>query len=303
MAIPQTTPLLLASEYALITNINAGSLANINYNEALRLRNAILAASAYIQRISFRRFDEWIEQRFYHSLDERIGGALLGPYDLSLDADFKSFIKVVNGNGITLTSYTGLTPNSQPGGQSVVIHNRLHLPIYGGVVFQSGSNDPFNSIQVTGVLGYGGQWLTIPITVATDSGSIMTFSDGTQLEPGMVLKMTNTGVTPNTFEYIYVDAVPTAAGGNVTVGRAFNGSTTQTWASGTTVQYFQALEIVRDIVRRLVQWKLEQAKAPAASNATVGDFSFPVSMAGLPADIYMVIRDAHLMRVSGAAGV
>jgi hypothetical protein len=303
MAIPQTTPLLLASEYVLITNINAGSLTNINSNEALRLRNAILAASAFIQRVSFRRFDEWVDQRLYHSLDERIGGSLLGPYDLSLDADFKSFIKVVNGNGVPLTSYTGLTPNSQPGGQSVVIHSRLHLNINGGVVFQSGTNDPYNSIQVTGVLGYGGQWLSIPITVTADSGSTMTFSDGTQLEPGMVLKLTNTGVTPNTFEYIYVDVSPTVAGGNVTVGRAFNGSTMQTWASGTTVQYFQALEIVRDIVRRLVQWKLEQVKAPAASSATVGDFTFPVAMDGLPADIYIVIRDAHLMRVAGAVGV
>jgi hypothetical protein len=119
----------------------------------------------------------------------------------------------------------------------------------------------------------------------------------------MVLKLTNTGVTPNTFEYIYVDAVPTVSGGNVTVGRAYNGSTTQTWASGTTVQYFQALEVVRDIIRRLVQWKQEQVKSPVASNVTVGDFSFPVSLDGLPADLYLTIRDAHLIRVAGAVGV
>jgi hypothetical protein len=252
-----------------------------------------------------RRFDERLDTRLYTAMDERVGGSLLGSFDLRLDDDFKRIDKVINGDGQVLTNWKPLRTNSNYG---VIAYTEVHLNIYGGVVWRSGGIDPYESISISGLVGFGGQWVDTGLTLAanlTSSATSLIASDGTQLEPGMVLRLvaTNTPPAPPTTEYLFVDAVPTTTGGNVTVGRGYNGSAAVAWTSPIELYYWQAMDSVRDIVRRLVQWKAEQVLSPVASTVTVGDFSFPVNLSGLPTDLYLTIRDGGLIRVNGAIGV
>src|SRR5579859_1170593 len=302
MTVPQTTPLLLLSEYVSVTNAGSatpGSIANMDATQASRLRDGLLKASDYVQRICKRRFDERIETRPYTSLDERVGGDLLGPYDLQLDDDCKSAIVVTNGDGQVLSGYKLIQSAKDPG-SNVNYATQVHLNIYGGVIWRSGVNDPIEAISVQGIWGYGGQWVPAVtgggtqqvLTANLNQGAtVMTVTDGTALEPGMVLKLVNNGTTPPTIEYLYVDVIPSTSGGNVSIGRAFNGSSSPSvaWASGTTLAYWQAVDTVRDLIRRLVQWKVQQIQTPVSTTATVGDFSFPVGLDGLPKDIYLML--------------
>lgn len=289
MSRPQTTSLVLLSEYVLETNVNSGTLSSLDTTTALRLRGGLLKASNYVQRMARRRFDERIETRKFTALDERIGGALANPYILQLDDDLKSVSTITNGDGTVLTTYKLVHWSEDLG---IQVYSRIHLNVFGGALWRSGGSDPWESIFVAGLWGYGGQWLDTGTTLTADSGSTITVVAGTALEVGMMLKIDT--------EYLYVDGIST---NTVTVARAMNGSTQATHSGGTAVYRWEALDSVRDLVIRLVQWRQEQRKAPLAGQVTVGDFTFPVDTNGLPKDLYLAMRDLSLSATENSLGV
>lgn len=289
MPAPQCTPLLLLSEYVQQTNANDGTLTDINATQAARLRQLILSASDYIQRTCRRRFDERIETRYFDCLDERVGGDLLGPYDLQLDDDLRSVTTMTNGTGVEIVVYQLMPRSPGPGG--VTAYSRVHLNVYGGVLFMNGGNDPYQSISIAGKWGYGGQWLLSSATVSNISGSTLTVSDGTQFEVGMVLKIDS--------EYCYVEGIST---NTLTVTRAYNGSTSASHSASTAIYTWRTQDTIRDLCRRLVQWAMAQIQSPMAGAVTVGEFTFPVNTAGLPTDLYLKLRDAGLRRLQTSRG-
>lgn len=289
MSRPQTIPLVLLSEYLLATNVNDGVLTSLNTTTAARLRRGILSASNWIQRHARRRFDERVETRKFTALDERVGGALAGPYILLLDDDLKAVTSIVNGDGVTVTQYKLVHWSEDLG---VQVYSRIQLSVFAGILWRSGGIDPWEAIQIAGLWGYGGQWLDTGTTVSADGGATITVANGTALEVGMLLKLDT--------EYVYVDGLST---NTVTPARAMNGSTQATHAGGTTVYRWEALDAVRELCIRLVQWRQEQIKAPLAGQVAVGDFTFPVDTNGLPKDLYLALRDLSLGATENAVGV
>lgn len=301
MSRPQLVPLVLLSEYVLVTNINDGVLTALPTTTAARLRNGLQKASAYVQRQCNRRFDEFLDVRKYTALDERVGGALNGPYILQLDAELREVTPAVDANGTTVSTILNGDGMAITSGYKLIHYNsdigvqtltRVHLNVFSGIIWRSGGVDPWEAIQVPGTWGYGGQWLDSGTTLTTDSGASLTVSSGTPFEVGMTLKLDD--------EYLYVEAVST---NTLTVDRAMNGSVQATHAGATKVYVWEALDSVRDLVIRLTRWKQEQQVSPLVGTGTVGDFSFPVDISGLPKDLYLAIRDLQLARTENAQGV
>lgn len=302
----QTTPLLLLSEYVEQTNLNNGTLTGLDTVSLSRLRRGIIKASEFVQRIYRRRFDEWYEVRDHTALDARVGGHLLSPWDLMLDADLREAISVKNGEGTTISSsgYKLVDPDTGVGG--VRAYRQIHLNPYGSVLWYSGGNDPINAIPIEGRWGYGGIWVSSGTTI---SGTVqqgvadtqLTVVNGAVLEVGMVLRLRIVSGSTTTIEYEYVDSFASASVLNVT--RAYNGSIAQTWAISTAIDYWQPLDSVRDIVSRLIQWRSEQVKAPLAGQVTIGEMTFPVNTDGLPKDLFILMKEAALGRSESGWGV
>ncbi len=301
MTAPQVTPLILPSEY----NAAVVSGAFIAANLAQQLR-WIGQTSEYLQNTCRRRFDERLDTRRYDSFQERDGGDLETQWTLLLDDDLKELqllyqqvpigtsVVITDGLNIPVNSCRLLTHNSFVG-TSVRAYDTIHLNQFSGLLFYFGGVDPYESIWVQGLWGYGGQWLDTGTTIATEQSAVSTsllVASGTVLEAGMMLKVG--------LEYEYVESVST---NTATVARACNGSTAVIHAVGVSVSRWQSLGVVQDLVRRLIQWKLEQVKNPMAGNTTVGDFTFPVNTSGLPADLYLTLRDTALQRLPLAKGV
>lgn len=301
MTAPQVTPLLLPSEYN--AAVVSGAFAAANLAQQLRW---LIQTSDYIQGTCRRRFDERVDTRRYTSFLERDGGDLETQWSLLLDDDLKeaqviaqrvpvgTAVTIANGVAVPVNICRLMTSNRFIG-TNVRAYDTIHIDQYSGSFFYTGGVDPYESIWVQGLWGYGGQWVDTTTTVATEQNASQTtllVASGTVLEAGMVLKVGS--------EYEYVEAVST---NTATVARAYNDSTAAVHAVGVTVYRWQPLPVVQDLVRRLVQWKLEQVKSPMAGNTTIGDFTFPVNTSGLPADLYLTFRDTAIQRLPMAKGV
>lgn len=301
MTAPQTTPLLLPSEYnaAVVT----AAFASANVQQQIQW---IVQTSDYIQATCRRRFDERVDTRRYTSFLERDGGDLETQWTLLLDDDLKEAqaiaqrvpvgvdTVITDGVDIPLSTLRLMTHNKFTG-TNVQAYDTVHINQYSGQLFYFGGVDPYESIWVQGLWGYGGQWVNTTTTVATEqsaSSTSLVVASGAALEPGMTLKVGT--------EYEYVESV---SSNTATVSRATNGSTAAVHAVGVTVSRWQSLPVVQGLVRRLIQWQLEQVKSPMAGNTTIGDFSFPVNTSGLPADIYLIFRDTAIQRLPMAKGV
>lgn len=301
MTAPQTTPLLLPSEY----NAAVVSAAFASANTAQQLR-WLVQASDYIQATCRRRFDERVDTRKYTSFLERDGGDLETQWSLLLDDDLKEAqyiaqrvpvgtdVVITDGVEVPINSCRLMTQNTFVG-TAVRAFDTIHINQYSGTLWYFGGVDPYESIWVKGLWGYGGQWVDTGTTVATEQNTSQTtllVVSGAALEAGMMLKVGT--------EYEYVESVAT---NTATVARATNGSTAAAHLVGVAVYRWQPLPVVQDLVRRLIQWKLEQVKTPMVGNTTVGDFTFPVNTSGLPADLYLIFRDTAIQRLPLAKGV
>ena len=301
MTAPQTTPLLLPSEYN--AAVVSGAFSSANLAQQLRW---IVQTSDYIQSTCRRRFDERFDTRRYTSFQERDGGDLETQWSLLLDDDLKEPLQISQrvpvGVAVTIDDGVDLPLNvcrflsyNRFIGTNVQAFDVVHINQYSGQFFWTGGVDPYQSIWVKGLWGYGGQWVNTGTTLSADQSAVATGLDvvsGAALEAGMMLRIG--------LEYEYVESVAT---NTATVSRACNGSEAAIHLSGAAVYRWQPLPVVQDLVRRLIQWKLEQVKSPMAGQTTVGDFSFPVNTSGLPADIYLIFRDTAIQRLPVIGGV
>jgi len=249
-----------------------------------------------ITRFAKRRFDERYQERTFTCALEQYGGALVSPYMLALDDDLRSVDSLINGNGTAIDDdYFRLVADREQYGPTT--YRKIQL--IGGTRWTAGSNSALHSILVEGRWGYGGQWITFgqSLTATLDtSATALKATDAKQFEVGMFLKLvTSTGA----IEYLYVESVPQTSNGNIGVARHLNGSNAVAHAAGEAVYCWQAVDGIRDLVVRLMQWRLEQIKSVVASNVTVGDFTFPVSVDGYPKDLMIAMRDAGYKRRYG----
>lgn len=301
MTAPQTTPLLLPSEYN--AAVVSGAFPAANLSQQLRW---IIQTSDYLQAACRRRFDERVDTRRYTLRLERDGGDLVDQWTLFLDDDLRTLQKIAQrvpvGPEVTIDdgveipqTVIRLMTHNRFIGTNVRAYDTIHISQFSGSLFYPGGVDPWEQIWVQGLWGYGGQWVDTGTTVdtaQTDSEASLSVVSGAALEAGMMLRLDT--------EYEYVESV---TGDAAVVARATNGSTAAAHDSGTVVYRWQANDTIRNLIRRLIQWQLEQVKNPMAGNTTVGDFSFPVDTSGLPKDLYLIIRDTALLRTPMAKGV
>lgn len=280
--VPQTTPLLLPDEYREITN----------HSDKLKL---LIEASAALQRYCNRRFDESRDTRYFAARRLRDDGDLWDEMTLQITDDLKQVLTLAKDVPADATSISQGT--AVAAGQYLTPGRRSMRDPIGQIMLISGVFDglgsPANqrSIWLDGLWGWGGQWVDTGLTVSdnplTISATEMTPSSTAGFEIGHVLKIDG--------EYLYVRGLDNAA--SITLSRAFNGSTAAQHAASTKIYYWQADDQVRALVRRLVMWAVEQIKSPVAGTVTLGDFSYPVDMSGLPKDVYNAINDSGLKRM------
>jgi hypothetical protein len=301
MPAPQATPLLLPSEYN-----NAVVSAAFTAAQQTQQIQWLIQTSDYLQAACRRRFDERVDTRRYTSFLERNGGDLEDQWTLLLDDDLKTAQKIAqrvpvgedvtidDGVEVSLNTVRLMTHNRFTG-TNVQAYDTVHISQFSGALFYMGGVDPYESIWVQGLWGYGGQWVDTGTTISTEqsaSSTSLVVVSGAVLEAGMMLKLGT--------EYEYVESV---SSNTATVSRATNNSTAAIHTVGVTVSRWQSLPVVQDLIRRLIQWKLEQVKSPTVGQTTIGDFTFPVSTSGLPADIYLTMRDTAIQRLPKVEGV
>ena len=294
MTVPQTTPLLLVSEYNSWLTAGSGAIST-----PVGL-TGIIRASSFLQRLCGRRFDYWYESRFFTATDISRGGDVRHGYDLLLDNDLRSvsalwylvnqFIGVPPASGTQITSGYTLQPAAMQDG--VNAYNVVRLNPYGTRFWYSASTDPVNSICVQGYWGYGGRWLALGATVNSIADAVttsITVSDGTQFESGMVIQVES--------ESMYVDQI---SNNTLTVVRGFNNTTAV--AHNTTPPYstarWQPMELVSEQIVRLLQWRREQVKSPLFGMIVAGDISFPVDTTTAPKDVHDAVDSARLRRAN-----
>lgn len=287
MPAPLTTPLITMSQYTELVH---------NIEPSTHLLKMIVRASDALQNYCGRRFDERRDVRPYTAALQGDDGHLMDAYTLMLDDDLRSVntlaINVPFGatlasqgtviaSGYKVLGYAG----RNSGGRETL---RLVLDKTGANVFNQPSGDPYESIWIDGLWGYDGQWAASGAALSgaiTNNATTATLSISGALERGMVIKIDS--------EYMYVESV---SGTDVVISRGYNGSTAASHADTASISYWYAMDMVQDLVARLVQWRGEQLKSPTAGSVTIGDFTYPVDMSGLPKDVFKAINDSWLSR-------
>ena len=299
--IPTNTPLMLASEYFRIINNNSNTPTQQQLDNT---RWGLLVSSNFLTRESgLRRFDEWYEIRPYNCFDERTGGALLNPFTLQLDTDLRTLITAKNGNqaNIDLNNIIQIPLGVDVGGIKTI--HQIRIKQFSGVFWFSAQFDPYQAIQIEGRWGYGGQWLDVGTNlkaVVSPTDTTIQVTDPTKLENTMVVKIINSSVVPSQTEYMYIDSDTTNP---IKVGRGFNGSTPISFLGNEELYFWQADIGIRRLVARLTQFYFEQIKSPVVGQIIIGDMAFPVSMQGLPVDIYKEMRDLVYNKADGGNAV
>lgn len=304
MVAPLVTPLALASTYVQFKNQNSGTQMGMDDNSRDNIHTAILWASNFITReCGLRRFDEWYETRPYTCLHERIGGDLLDTWTLQLDTDCRSLISITNGEGsnIPLVNVKLLSTARDVGG--VKAGHRVRINQFSGLFWFSAGHDPYNALQIEARWGYGGQWVNSGTTlnhVVASSDTTIQVSTPSTLETGMVIKIVTAA---GDIEYLYIDSSIFPSANPIPVGRGFNDSTPLNFVGAEQIFYWQADLSVEQLVCRLASFYREQIKSPVFGQAVIGDYSFPVSIDGLPKDVIRAVRDLALVRSAGGVGV
>jgi hypothetical protein len=279
LPIDSQTPLLLVSE--LKARINSATASDVSN----RLLGIITQASQAFQAACGRRFDEYIEQRFYTPTHISTGGDLFGLRELLLDADLKSYTSIINGDASTINpGIVTLLP------LNAAYKTTIRLNPYGiQFWYHAGVTDPIGSISVTGTWGYGGSWIgigtgaTLSLAMTDTTGTALTSS--VALENGMVIKVDT--------EYMYVSA----AGTPNTVIRGYNGSIAATHLVNAPITRWQAMASVQKCITRLIQVALEQDKAPLFGQTIIGDVIFPVVVDSYPKDVVADVKMNKLKRM------
>lgn len=287
-SVPDCAPLLLPGELAEVST---------RANDPLKL---FIEASVALQRYCHRRFDERRDTLTFSAWLMKRDGDLVNASTLQLRDDLRQVLtlaKDVPAGASSISEGTSIAPSSYitPGRRSVSdLISRIQL-LSDGFAGGVGSPADLQSIWVDGLWGWGGSWVDTGYTLAdnplTIGAAAVTPSDTEGFEPGHVLKLGS--------EYMYVKTVGDTT---LTTKRAFNGSAAASHASGTAIYFWEADAQVKGLVRRLLTWAGEQIKSPVAGAVTLGEFSYPVDMSGLPKDVFIAIDKSGLRRIGRIDG-
>lgn len=290
------TPLILISEIK--PRINAKWP---NGDVSSRVSDMIVELSQGLSGLCNRRFDEYIETRRYTPTSINDGGDLYGLRSLRLDQDLKSYTTIINGDASTIVpGNVTLIPMNDPYKQAIRL-NPYGIQFW----YHAGVTDPIGSISVSGTWGWGGNWIDPGAGALagniSSSQTTITVTDGTKLEAGMIIKLTTAAPV---VEYMKVTAVPTTAGGAVTVIRGFNSDQPAVaHVTGETVTRWQASQIVRQVVSRWLMIWLEQDASPLFGQQIISDTPFPITVDSMPKDLVQIILTNGLKRRPRVQGV
>lgn len=279
--IPKSAPLLLPGDLA---DVGTGRV------DPLKL---FIDASAALQRYCGRRFDERRALMKYAARRLKDSGDLLDASTLLIrNDDLKTILtlakhvpadadSIADGTAIAAGSY--VTPGRRSSDEPIARIRLIDATFTEGIM---------QSIWIDGLWGWGGQWVNTGRTVSdnplSSSATVLTPSSVNGFEAGHVIRIDE--------EYLYVSA---AASSTLTVVRGFNATTAASHNAASVVWVWQADDQVRGLVQRLVLWGAEQIKSPAVGSITIGDFSYPVDLNGLPKDVYQSINSSGLRRIAG----
>ena len=282
-----TAPLLLLSELRRQMNSEpSSSLSSADRAAAdLRLRELIRSASdVFTQEANKRRFDRYYDTRYYTPVSMQNGGDLTSSIELTLDADLRAVFTLTNGDESTISSddYTLIPRNRDE-------KNAVRLTPFGTVQWSLPTdNDPYASVSIAGLWGWGGEWVDTGDTVQDDpltaAAATMNVTDGDNFEIDMMVRF---GTSDASAEYALVTAINTNV---VTLTRGYNGTTAAEHAADTALYYYKADDLVRRQIVRLVTWTLEQAKSPMFGQSVVADVQIPTTIDTLPNDVRRVAR-------------
>jgi hypothetical protein len=282
-----TAPLLLLSELRRQMNSEPSSSLSAGDRAAadLRLRELIRSASGvFTQEANGRRFDRRYETRYYTPYNIQNDGDLLSSIELMLDADLRAVFTLTNGDDSTISSddYQLIPRNSAE-------KSAIRLTPFRTVSWMIPStDDPVGSIEVAGLWGYGGEWISAGDTVQDDpltaTATTMNVTDGGNFEVDMVVRF---GASDTNAEYALVTGIATNV---VTITRGYNGTTAAAHVKTTPLYYYRASDIVRRQIVRLCTWALEQAKSPMFGQSVVADVQIPTTIDTLPNDVRRVAR-------------
>lgn len=276
LPIDSRTPLLLVSD--LVDRLNWKNAADNSH----RLLNGLVRNSSIFQAVCRRRFDEYIETRYYTPFALQNGGDLFGLRNLRLDADLKTYTAITNGDAspISAGNVTLLPLNS-------AYKDEVRLNPYGVQFwYHAGVTDPRGSISVAGTWGYGGRWVDTGATISTGiNASATSLVSSAPLEAGMVLRAES--------EYLYVSATVSTTN---TIERAFNGSTAASHLAAVPLYRWVPLPTVQEAMTRMYEVALERDKAPLFGQMIIGDVVFPTTVDAWPKDVIDTIRLAGLVR-------
>lgn len=278
----------MTTHYCLLSEIRSA----VNWGtagDAAQIRRWIGEESLHLERLCGRRFDHRVETRCYTPL-ALPDGNLLNRLELLLNDDLLSVSAIVNGDGTTLNvSDYLLLP------LAATVKNRVRLkPLRNMSWTADWSNDWEGSIQINGIWGYGGTWVTVSGESVRDNplsagATTMTVVSAANFEAEMVLRIDT--------EWVRIIAVSSTTP-VLTVERGYNGSTAASHAQGTAIARFVPDALVQALVKRLVAWRNEQSKSPLFGTMVLADASLPVQVAHIPADVQQDI-ERFLRRKTG----
>lgn len=235
----------------------------------------------WLDRYLGRRFDEYITTLSFRPVTQSYGGAIDTDGFLLLDMDLREIITLTDASGVVQS-------NLETYGDPLI---RKVRPLNFGTWGSGGY------ITLQGKFGFGGYWddLATTTTTALASTSATSFTVGADVvEKGMILKLED--------EYLEVTAYDSTTN-TVTVKRGQKGSTAVIHNSGLTPQVFVYDEMIVHAIKRLTAWATEQATTPMAGQVVIGDFTYPVSVDGLPKDVLLELKlggYAYVPRIKSA---
>lgn len=278
----------MTTHYCLLSEVRSA----VNWGtagDAAQIRRWIGEESLHLERLCRRRFDHRVETRYYTPL-ALPDGDLLNRLELLLDDDLLSVSAIVNGDGTTLNASDYLLLPLV-----ATVKNRVRLkPLRGMSWTADWSNDWEGSIQISGIWGYGGMWVTVSGESVRDnplaaSATTMTVVSAASFEAEMVLRIDA--------EWVRVVAVSSTTP-VLTIERGYNRSTAANHTQGTAIARFVPDALAQALVKRLVAWRNEQSKSPLFGTVTLADASLPVQVANIPADVRQDI-ERFLQRKTG----
>lgn len=259
-----------------------------------------------------RRFDVRVETGLFDAPIETLD--TLGVFDqfsssrarlrrkqpaLKLEEDLLEVIELLNGGGDEILDYLLEPARSMP---------KSAIRLKSGSWELSPEGNAEQAISLTGVFGYvpeyhssfvkTGETLGAELAPGVTTIDLDNIQDvaldgiGPRIQAGQLLRLHFVEEETDIFEYLYVVSTSVGTGSDsdsMVVVRGYNGTTAETFPSGTEIEVFRPWSVIVQSVLRLVQWRYQQKDAGDFDKqyfAGTGVMSIP---ANLPPDVYMTL--------------